>query len=580
MGSFKKLSLCVATVAALSGATAAQAFTIDEAFEGQWFEGDIDARRGWNLQYFPAGPELGVLFAVGFVYDDQGNPQWVNGAGTVVPGQFDVDIPLELVEGGSWGPGEGNPAVTDGNFGSLNVEFHSCKEATISWTDNAWAAGADSNDFDNLLTIAGGPGLDRCVYQEAFTQCPAFSTPAAFPRTCILSGTYTQDIKLTNNTIWVLAGGVFIGDKDAEDNDNAIWIEPGTRIIGSGGVDTLIVSRGAKIYAEGLPHAPIVFSGPNTASEGASSGDWGGLVVNGFAPLNTCTTPPCTALGEGDTGTYGGDDPDDSSGVLRYVRVQFAGIKFTDEDELNGIALQGVGRGTVVDHVQVHRNADDGIEFFGGTVNAKHLILTDIEDDSVDWTQGWQGLVQHVLVRQIDDLEVDTDHGVEADSLSGDNDAMPRAQPRIANMTLLGKPGERGILFREGTGANVTNSIVYGFDRCIDIDGSATFAAAGDPNNLTGVLTMENTIVMCNTTNFEEEGGDPWSIAAWFNAQPGNVAGDPQLDGMFPSDASPYTSGFPIDPTVFNDFFEDVDYIGAFRSEESAWHYNWSEFLD
>jgi hypothetical protein len=128
---------------------------------------------------------------------------------------------------------------------------------------------------------------------------------------------------LTNDINWVLSGAVFIGAKDATDNSNTLNIEAGTRIVGSGGVDLIVISRGAKIIAEGQPYAPIVFSGPKTVSEGASSGDWGGLVINGFAPLNTCATQPCTAVGEG-LRTYGGDNPHDSSGVLRYVRVQYA----------------------------------------------------------------------------------------------------------------------------------------------------------------------------------------------------------------------------------------------------------------
>ena len=316
-------------------------------------------------------------------------------------------------------------------------------------------------------------------------------------------------------------------------------------------------------------------------ARGASSGDWGGLVINGFAPLNTCTTPPCTAVGEGNSGTYGGDDESDSSGVLRYVRVQFAGIKFTDEDELNGIALQGVGNGTVVDHVQVHRNADDGIEFFGGTVNAKHLILTDIEDDSIDWTQGYSGNIQYAIVKQIQDETVDTDRGMELDNLEQNNDATPRAQPRLANITLLGKAGELGINPRRGTGGNFTNMIVSDFSNCLDIDSSATFAAAGTPANLTGVLTFENTIFNCNTNFVEgDEGGEPWTTQSFIDAQAGNQEINPQLDGVYPPADAAYLEGQMIDPMKFGEFFDKVDWAGAVRSADSAWHYNWSIFVD
>ena len=100
--------------------------------------------------------------------------------------------------------------------------------------------------------------------------------------------------------------------------------------------------------------------------------DWGGLIINGNAPINV---PGGEAIGEGDTGRYGGTNPDDSSGVLRYVRVEYAGTEFSPDNELNGIAFQGVGRGTQVEFVQVHFNQDDGIEFFGGTVDVKYAVV-------------------------------------------------------------------------------------------------------------------------------------------------------------------------------------------------------------
>jgi hypothetical protein len=303
----------------------------------------------------------------------------------------------------------------------------------------------------------------------------------------------------------VLTSALFIGERpDVGDpvpaNGPTLTIEPGTRIVGTkAGRVAVVVSRGSKIIADGLPHAPIVFTGENYEATGALASDWGGLVINGAAPLNTCDTPPCEAVGEGDSGAYGGDDPDDNSGVLRYVRVQFAGDRITDEDELNGIALQGVGRGTVIDFVQIHRNADDGIEFFGGTVNARHIVMTDVQDDSFDWTQGWQGKVQYALIQQIQDSEVETDRGFELDNLEQDHDATPRSGGVLANFTVVGKAGALGINPRRGSKGNFSNFIVTGFDKCLDIDDPATFTVAGAPGSLTGDLTFENTILNCNT---------------------------------------------------------------------------------
>jgi hypothetical protein len=578
---FRKFSCVMMVTLLMLGITSPLlALTIDSQFDGQWNETGAGARRGWNVQYLEQGPEQGVVFLVGFVYDDAGNPFWVNGAGSVVPGQFQVTIPLELVEGGAFGPEIGSPATTDPNWGTMEITFDDCNNAEFAWTSPN--VGDGSLDLSPVLYVVNTEGstTDRCVYQKPFTACPAFATAGAAPRTCILSGTYTEDITLTNDTTWVLSGGVFIGAKDATDNSNTLNIEAGTRIIGSGGVDLLVISRGAKIVAEGQPYAPIVFSGPKTVSEGADAGDFGGLVINGFAPLNTCDAQPCTAVGEGDSGTFGGDDPHDSSGVLRYVRVQFGGVRFTDTNELNGLAFQGVGNGTVIDYLQIHAGADDGVEFFGGTVNVKHLIITNAEDDSIDWTQGYSGNIQHVIVKQAEDQATDTDQGFELDNLEQNNDATPRAQPKLANLTVIGRAGELGMVLRRGTGGNFSNMILTNFDRCINIDSSATFAAAGTPpDNLTGVLTMENTLVDCQT-NFVVDAADPWTTASWFAGQSGNAEQDPQLDGIYPPADADYLSGNNLDPAVFGEFFDFVDWIGAVRNADSAWHHKWSIFVD
>ena len=578
--SFRKFRLGAAVIVALSVALTTNVFalTINRGMDGYWYEVDQDPapRRGWAFQYLDGpGPEQGVLFVTGFVFDNEGNQLWLSGNTLIVDGQFDVDIELNRLEGGSFGPDAGTP--TQEVWGSMNVTFNSCTSADITFT----SAEIDdfTNEFTHVSTALGDNREEMCVYQTEFAGCPAGTTDGPQPRTCVLEGTYNDDIHLTNDTYWLLNGAVFIGAR-AEEGDPvpdgpALSIEPGTRIIGLGGsTNALYISRGSKIMAEGTSFAPIVMTGVNSATEGALSQDWGGLVINGAAPLND----GFEATGEGDSGYYGGADPDDSSGVLKYVRVQFAGEKINDEDELNGIAFQGVGRGTVVDYIQVHRNADDGIEFFGGTVNAKHLVLTDIEDDSVDWTQGWQGRIQYVLVKQIQDETVDTDRGMELDNLEDNFNAEPRSGGVMANVTLIGKAGATGSTMRRGTGGNFHNFIFTGFSSCLDIDDEATFTAAGTPQNLTGVLTMENTIVNCGT-NFVEEDGGPWTVESFFNAQPGNVQVNPMLDDVFLPEDSPYLSGYELDPDIYDDFFDKVDYIGAFGSRESAWIWGWTDFL-
>lgn len=575
---YRKSIIAVVAILLSLVTASVSAFTIDRQFAGYWVEKDLDTRRGWGLEYIPTGPEAGVIFMAGFVYNDMGEAFWVSGVEPVVPGEFEVSIKLNTVKGGVFGPEAGNPVNDNENWGTMNIEFMDCNNAKFTWTDTPFGSG--DNPFEPISNVTRGNTVDKCVYQKPFTACPAFSTPAASERTCVLSGTYLQDITLTNDTLWVLSGGVFIGEKDAMDNDYVLTIEAGTRIIGAGAdTDLLVISRGSKIIAQGQPYAPIVLSGPKTASDGAAPGDWGGLAINGFAPLNTCDTPPCTALGEGDSGTYGGVDPHDSSGIIRYFRVQFAGKLFSDENELNGISLQGVGDGTVFEYVQVHGTSDDGFEWYGGTVNGKYLVATFAEDDSFDWTMGYSGKLQFGIIKQNQDETVGTDRGMELDNLEQNNDATPRAQPQVANLTIIGRPNTLGINPRRGTGGNFTNMIVTGFNTCLNIDSAATFAAAGTPANLTGVLTFENTIFDC-ATNFAVDGSDPWTTADFINAQEGNEEIDSNLNGVLPPAGASYLSGKNMDPEKFDDFFDKVDWAGAVRSADAAWYHGWTIFVD
>ena len=168
------------------------------------------------------------------------------------------------------------------------------------------------------------------------------------------------------------------------------------------------------------------------ALEESETGEWGGIVVNGLATINKGTDCElaaniCEREGEGDSGLYGGDDDTDNSGTFRYMQVRYAGFAFTADNELNGIAFQGVGYGTTIEYVHVHNGADDGIEFFGGTANAKYIVVTGADDDSIDWTNGYRGYIQYAIVMQ-NPNQANTDQGIEADSNSSNNDALPRAR--------------------------------------------------------------------------------------------------------------------------------------------------------
>ena len=472
---------------AFLAATAVNAISVDNnLFEGFWYRTDVDGGRGWSFDFIKTGPEKGLMFVAGYVYDDAGNPFWVVGTDEVLAGESILDFDLLTVTGGDFSDATSR---TNNAFAAMRVDVNNCQSMSVDITGinsdlvAQTEVSFELNPFDEITGTQRDAGV--CPYQTTFTACPSFASASTQAKTCIVSGTLTGDVTLTNDTNWVLQGGVYVGEDGGTIGN--LTIEPGTRILGVTGNDFLAVQRGSKIFAEGTANAPIVFTGPfNASDESAGAGNWGGLVISGKAPLNICAEgvpfDQCEDVGEGSSGNFGGDQPHDSSGVLKYVRVQFGGFRINDEDELNGIALQGVGDGTVIDYIQVHANEDDGVEAYGGTVNMKHVVLTSIKDDSLDWTHGWNGKVQYLLVKQDADAANDKERGIEADNYELNNDAAPRSQPMIANATFIGADSDNktttGMVLRRGTGANFTNVIVTGFEKCLDIDSDATFAAA------------------------------------------------------------------------------------------------------
>jgi hypothetical protein len=289
-------------------------------------------------------------------------------------------------------------------------------------------------------------------------QAAPVNVPGIDKPVIVVTGQVTNSETWVNTNYYVLRGAVFVR------SGGTLNIQAGTRIIGeSGSVGTLIVDRGGRLMAIGTREQPIVFTSDQPIGQ-RGRGDWGGIIINGRAPINFESGE---AAGEGDTGAYGGTDPNDNSGVLRYVRVEFSGVEFSPDNELNGIAFQGVGRGTQVDHVQAHMSRDDAMEWFGGTVDGKYLVMSNAADDSIDWTFGWTGRLQYVTVTQRGD---DADNGLEADNNEFNNSATPRSNPQIYNLTMCGDPdrnegGEspRAANIRRGTALTLRNFLITGF---------------------------------------------------------------------------------------------------------------------
>jgi hypothetical protein len=385
----------------------------------------------------------------------------------------------------------------------------------------------------------------------------------------MVRGEITSNTTWTQDNTYVLQGPVFAGVDGGA--DVTLTIEPGTTILGdpdppgSGERGSyLVITRGSKIIADANaneadksvppdPNNVIVFTSALPRGERAR-GDWGGLVINGKAPINS----GAEAEGEGNSGLFGGTDPNDDSGILRGVRVEFAGDRVTETDELNGIAFQGVGAGTTVDYVQVHYNTDDGTEPFGGTVSQTHMVMTGIGDDSFDGTDGYQGFMQFLIAQQRAD---DGDNGFEI-SNNGDNEtASPHSSAVVANATMIGarldlgsgeiaaegEKSDHAVAFREGSNYRVFNIIATGFGKsglCIEDGATATNASnrSGGSSDPESTLRFENNILWDNveasvdTANFlgcdgfaPEDEEASYTATKAFSELYNNVVADPQF---------------------------------------------------
>jgi hypothetical protein len=328
----------------------------------------------------------------------------------------------------------------------------------------AFACGSDDGDADETADggTGGTPGTGGNGGTPGTGGNVDFEGEIAAPTTWTADKTYT------------LTGHVFVR--------STLTIQAGTRILGKAG-SSIVVTQDGTIDAQGTADAPIVFT--SASPEGSrEAGDWGGVVLLGRAPINVDGgNEKIEGFADTETRTgYGGDDPAHNCGTLKYVRIEFAGYELAPDNELNGLSVGACGAGTELDYVQIHKGADDGIEFFGGTASIKHLLVTQADDDSIDWDYGWVGSAQWVIAQQ---SGLAGDNGIEADNQKDDNDAEPRSNPAIWNLTLVGSnagPGgaaksQKGMTLRRGTAAEIRNALIVGFaDAPYNIADEATVA--------------------------------------------------------------------------------------------------------
>lgn len=242
-------------------------------------------------------------------------------------------------------------------------------------------------------------------------------------------------------------------------NDAILRIAPGTLIKGRSG-SSLVVARGSQLIAEGTRRAPIVFTSAQPVGQ-RDRGDWGGVVLLGGDKTNEAFARVEGVDVRDIRGHFGGQISNGSCGTLRYVRIEYAGYEAFVDNELNGLTVAGCGPQTTLDYVQIHRALDDGIEFFGGSANASHILITGARDDSLDWDLGWDGKVQFLIAQQ---HPGSGDRAFEGDNSPERDNARPRSMPQISNVTLVGTdPRHTAMVLRSGTAGQLSRIVLSGY---------------------------------------------------------------------------------------------------------------------
>lgn len=419
---------------------------------------------------------------------------------------------------------------------------------------------------------------------------------------CTISGNVNEDYTMVAGYEWRIDGVVTVGAGNvtvADDTDVAAIQDAGVTLTVEAGTDVkafddgiLLVTRGSRLVANGTANAPITFSSLDDGYDG--EGEWGGVVIQGFAPqYGAGNTGACYGSGtvcnvEGEGGTaiavYGGNMPEDDSGVIRYVRIAEGGLVAGPNNEVNGLTMQGVGYGTTVEYVQVHNNLDDGLEWFGGTVNAKYVVLTNNDDDDIDFDEGYQGNIQYAIVvknqNKTEPTGSNDPRGIEANS--SDDEFVPQTNAVLANITVIGGPvnnnaahssGQQpGMRLRGSLTVAIHNTAVTGFDTgCIRIDDSDT--DGDDAIDSVSNVTLNNVFGECVDGFYDRRDAD---------SETNSMASDVTLDEAFALTEAAAQLGATATITAMDNgsgfAFDQTDFVGAVAPGEtaaSAWWASW-----
>ncbi len=405
------------------------------------------------------------------------------------------------------------------------------------------------------------------------------------PTNTVLTGTLSENKTLTADKEWTLKGYVYVP------SGITLTIEAGTTIKSDVTEKAaLCIERGGKIEANGTPEKPIVFTSGKAAGSKAP-GDWGGIVILGKAKTNRSSTP---IIEGGLDRLYGGDNDNDNSGTLKYVRIEYAGVAAFPNSEINGLTLGGVGSGTKIEGVQVIYGNDDAFEFFGGTVDAKNLVAYATADDDFDFDYGYRGRIQFAIALR-DPLFVDggdSGNGVEADNDGTGTSATPNTHPVLSNFTWIGPNNASGTLsnhnfgnrWRRASQFEVYNSVLLGWQKAglvIETD-----AAAQD--YLDGTSKFKNNVVHAITEPFKSTSTllskDALEAKALMEGNIKATSADDVLTAPFNltnPNFAPVANGSAASGADFsgldNSFFAATTYKGAIGGSNN-WLQGWTRF--
>jgi hypothetical protein len=441
-------------------------------------------------------------------------------------------------------------------------------------------------------------------------------------QTITLQNTIVNDTVLRKGNTYILKGIVYVA------NNKTLTIEAGTTIKGSfsgSDVAALVITRGAKIVAEGTPTEPIVFT---SLSPNPQSGDWGGIVICGKAPINSSFNGTQGLLevegginnGQG-FGLAGSGDAavpaavsNDSSGVLKYVRIEYAGYAFQPDKEINSLTLAGVGNKTVIENVQVTYGKDDAFEWFGGNVNCKYLVAYKTQDDDFDTDNGYSGNVQFgLVVRDSSIADVSRSEAFESDNNPTGSTATPKTSVVFSNITAIGplatvnnngSPLYRAAAhIRRNSEMSLFNSVIIGWPLAIDVDGTTGTPTA---NNVGNGLLLENNYLGGNkdSVKYTAAAGSAYTTADLVSYFKNAANANTIQNGTIPSTL--FTQPFnynAMDPTPFgnataivgttalprakftnaklsNSFFTPTTFIGGVAPAGvlASWWKGWTKF--